>query len=326
MIPERPLRSLALNFDEGDDIDRLRRGYTLGADAVAFDLEDQVPRSGLKLARGNVRAVVEEYGATTPTFVRVNQIDRPEILDDLEAVVCQQLHAVLLPKVASPNDVIVLDRLLSLSERRAGLNVGSTLIVPLLETASGLRLAYEVGAASPRVAYAGGCVSKNGDPAISIGFRWTRSMAETSYIRQKGLLDMRAAGVRYPMSGIWNPLDDNAGLEQFAVESRNIGYLGMIVLPVVEHIEIVNRVFSPTQADVDFWSQIVPVVEKAETHVFVDGEMFPPNKVKWGRRELELAAFFGIDASPDAAPLVVDHVGAMSDSIRAVMDARGRPS
>ena len=326
MIPERPLRTLTLNFDEGEDIDRLRRGYTLGADAVAFDLEDQVPRSGLKLARENIRAVVEGNGATTPTFVRVNRIDKPEVLEDLEAVVCPQLHAILLPKVAHPNDVVVLDGLLSLVERRAGVDVGSTLIVPLLETASGLRMAYEICSASSRVAYAGGCVSKNGDPAISIGFRWTRSMSETSYIRQKGLLDARAAGVRYPMSGIWNPLDDDAGLEQFAVESRNIGYFGMIVLPVVEHVEIVNRVFSPTQEDVDFWSQIVPMVEKAETHVFVNGEMFPPNKVKWGRRELELAASFGIEPSPGATPLVVDHVGAMSDSIRAVVDARLRPS
>lgn len=320
-IAERPLRTVALCFDEGTDRARLRRALSLGADAVAFDLEDQVPRAQLARARENIKAVIDEFGDTTPIFVRVNKTDNCELLADLEAIVCPKLHAVLVPKVEDPNDIIVVDRLLELHERRAGMDVGSTLITPLLETAQGVRMAFDVASATPRTAYLGGLVSKNGDPALSIGFRWTPAMSETVFIRQKVLIDSRAAGVRYPLGGLWNPLHDIPGLRRFAEETRRIGYLGMLVLPIAEHIATVNEVFTPNQQEIDFWSGIVPLVEAAETHVFVDGEMYPPNKVKWGRRELDLAAAFGMHPSAERPPIQAQHVGAMADSMRAILDA-----
>jgi citrate lyase subunit beta / citryl-CoA lyase len=320
-ITERPLRTVAICFDEGTDRSRLRRAFTLGADAVAFDLEDQVPRVHLNEARANIRALIEEFGDTTPIFVRVNKADNHELLADLEAVVCPRLHGILVPKVEHPNDVILVDRLLDLHERRVGMDVGTTLVTPLLESAQGVRMAFEVASSTRRTAYLGGLVSKNGDPALSIGFRWTPGMIETLFIRQKVLIDARAAGVRYPVGGLWNPLDDVAGLRRFAEETRDIGYMGMLVLPIAEHISVVNEVFTPTQKEVDFWSGIVPLVEAAQTHVFVDGEMYPPNKVKWGRRELDLAAAFGIAPSEGRGPLEAQHVGAMADSMRAILDA-----
>ncbi|MGV9797379.1 HpcH/HpaI aldolase/citrate lyase family protein [Mycobacterium sp. NPDC003449] len=309
-----------LSFDEGTDRDRLRRAFTLGADAVAFDLEDQVPRAELPTARDNISAVIDEFGSETPVFVRVNKVDNHEILADLEAIVRPGLHSVLVPKVEHPNDVIILDRLLAYFERRQGLDQGSIHITPLLETAQGVRQAYEVAAATPRTAYMGGLVSKNGDPALSIGFRWTPGMAETTYIRQKCIIDARAAGVRYPLGGLWNPLDDEQGLRNFAEQTHRIGYYGMIVLPIAEHIAVVNEIFTPTQADIDFWSGIVPLVEEAQTHVFVNGEMFPPNKVKWGRREIDLAAAFGVGPSEGLPKLEAQHVGAMADSMRSILD------
>lgn len=319
-VAERPLRTVVLSFDEGTDLERLRRAFTLGADAVAFDLEDQVPRGELARARANIRAVIDEFGHSTPVFVRVNKTDNAEMLADLDAIVCRGLHAVLVPKVEHPNDIVLLDRLLGLLEQRAGISPGSILITPLLETAQGVRMAFEIASATPRTAYMGGCVSKNGDPALSIGFRWTPEMSETVYIRQKVLIDARSAGVRFPMTGLWNPLHDLGGLRRFAQQGRGIGYVGMLVLPIAEHVSAVNEIFTPTQEEIDFWSGIVPLVEAAQTHVFVDGEMYPPNKVKWGRRELDLAAAFGMVPSADRPPVEAQHVGAMADSMRSILD------
>lgn len=95
----RPLRSIALNLKEGNDIDELKTAYKSAVDAVTHELEDHCPARYRDIARKNIRRVIEEYGTVKPTFVRVSTADNPGILDDLEAIVCKNLYGVTLPKV-----------------------------------------------------------------------------------------------------------------------------------------------------------------------------------------------------------------------------------
>ena len=76
-------------------------------------------------------------------------------------------------------------------------------------TRPAIRSAYEIAMASDRVAYMGGAVSRFGDIVADIGFRWTREGTETLYIREKVLIDARAAGIRYPISGMWGGANDD---------------------------------------------------------------------------------------------------------------------
>src|SRR5437879_5732788 len=103
---------MSLNIEEGDDLDRLRSAFDLDADAVFLDLEDHVPRHKLPIARSNIRTILDEAGDEKTILVRVNRILRPEILDDLEAIVCSGLHGVILPKVEEPSEIVKLDHLL----------------------------------------------------------------------------------------------------------------------------------------------------------------------------------------------------------------------
>ena len=80
---------------------------------------------------------------------------------------------------------------------------GSTIIYPILETAQALRLAYDIAMASPAVLYMGGAISRFGDIHRAVGFQWTVEGRETLFIRSKVLLDAKAAGIRYPISGMW---------------------------------------------------------------------------------------------------------------------------
>jgi citrate lyase subunit beta / citryl-CoA lyase len=289
-----PLRTVALGYDAGDDLEAMAAYFDLGADAVGFDLEDHVPQPNLPKARENIRTILDRFGSEKKIFVRPNEMGTIEFGDDLEAVVCAGLHSVHLAKTSGPEDVAALDTLLGFFERRAGLEIGRTLITPFLESARSTRDAYEIARASRRVAYMGGLATRNGDPAISIGYKWTPEMYETVYIRQKVLLDARAAGVPYPLGGLWNPFDDLEGLEAFAVQTRAIGYDGMAVLPFADQVAIVNRVFTPTQEEVEYWAEAIPLIETAGTDVLFRGEELPPNKATWGRRRLELAGHFGL--------------------------------
>jgi citrate lyase subunit beta/citryl-CoA lyase len=318
--PQRPLRSISINVDEGDDIGRLRAAFELGADAQWFDLEDHVPRHKLGTARTNIRRLLEEEAGEHTIFVRVNRVSRPEILEDLEAILCPELYGVILPKVQDPNDIVILDHLLALFERKKGMVEGSTLILPLLETAQGNRRAYEIAAASDRVAYIGGCANQHGDPAVSIGYQWTREMRETSYLRQKVLLDARSAGVPYPMSGVWNAATDLDGLGNFAEECRTIGYVGLLVMPIKEHVDLVNKTFTPTQDEIDYWAEITRLMGTASSEVtpdlVVDNQVVPANRARWADVRLALGAAFGVVPSDEKRQLVPQSIGRAAESVR----------
>ena len=186
------------------------------------------------------------------------------ILRDLDAVLCARVTGVLLPKITGPADVHAADAILTCLETEHGLPVGSTMLYPILENAAAIRGAYENAAASDRVAYMGGAVSRFGDIVGSLGFRWTREGRETLYIREKVLIDARAAGIRYPISGMWGGANDDLdGLRAWLRELRDIGYFGMM-MGNAEHVPIVNEAFTPTADDIAYWQELDRLTIEAE--------------------------------------------------------------
>ena len=134
-------------------------------------------------------------------------------------------------------------------EEKKGLPIGSILIDPGLETAYALRFAYDVAKASSRVAHMGAGGGRGGDIARSVGYRWTPVGLETLFLRSKVLLDSKAAGIRFPVTGLWQDIGDIDGLKRFAIQSREIGYTGMAIIHP-SHVPIVNEVFSPSPAEI----------------------------------------------------------------------------
>jgi citrate lyase subunit beta / citryl-CoA lyase len=267
-LDARPLRSLL--FTPGDQEARIAENAKSGADALFLDLEEPrtpCPESIRVRARGLVREFLSDAptGAGDPAyFVRVQPVASGMILRDLQAVMGPNLAGVLLPKITGPADVYAADAILGCVETELGLPVGRTMLYPILENASAIRHAYNVAMASPRVAYMGGAVSRFGDIVGDIGFRWTRAGTETLFIRQKVLIDARAAGIRYPISGMWGGTNDDVdGLQSWLTELRDIGYFGMM-LGNREHIDIVNAAFTPTAAEVAYWQDLDRLARDAE--------------------------------------------------------------
>jgi citrate lyase subunit beta / citryl-CoA lyase len=264
----RPIRTLL--FVPGTDMARLERSVEHGADAVMIDLEE--PRtpfseSERESARVGVRAFLDGpvvAGAPVRWFARVQPPATGQTLKDLRAVMGTTLTGILLPKVYGPEDVYRADALLACMEAEMGLPMGSTAIYPILETAQSLRLAYEIAVASPRVQYMGGAVSRFGDIHQAVGYRWSAEGRETLYLRSKVLIDARAAGIRYPISGMWaGDTDDVDGLRRWATELRDLGYFGMM-LGAPAHVPIVNEIFSPTPEELTYWVDLDRLASAAE--------------------------------------------------------------
>jgi citrate lyase subunit beta/citryl-CoA lyase len=132
----------------------------------------------------------------------------------------------------------------------------------LVETASAVRLAYDIATASARVAFFGAGVSRNGDIARAIGYRWTAEGTETLFLRSKVLVDARAAGVHNPITGIWGDVDDLDGLRSFAVRSRDLGYEGLMCIHP-SHVDVIHDVFTPTDDELRAAVRLLDAVDAA---------------------------------------------------------------
>ncbi|MFC4561111.1 HpcH/HpaI aldolase/citrate lyase family protein [Nocardiopsis mangrovi] len=256
----------SLLFVPGNRPDRIPKALASGADAVIIDLEDAVPEREKKAARLDTVAAIAAAAAGPggpALFVRVNALEGWAGAEDVRAVVAPGLAGVVVPKVDGPADVEFAARLLDWSEAEAGLPRGGLAIVPLLETAAGLRRAYEVGTASHRVMCLGALSARDGDIQRAVGFQWSPEGAETLELRARVLLDARAAGTPNPVSGLWTAIRDLDGLRRFAEQNRSLGYAGMMAIHPA-HVPVINEVFAPTAADLDRDRRLVAEMERAQ--------------------------------------------------------------
>ena len=299
MATPRPLRTSM--YVPGNKEDWMRKAPKYGSDALILDLEDSVPVPNKAEARGLVRKMLEELGGEKPTLtVRVNRLETGLTSGDLEAVTCPQLYCVLLPKVESPADVVEVDNLLSHFERKVGMEVGSIYIDPGMETATSIRLSFEIASASPRVAHMGGSGGKGGDTARSIGFEWTPEGLETLYLKSKVLIDVRSAGVPYPMSGGWMDIHNLDGLRNLAIQLKQLGYTGMHLIHP-SHVPVVNEVFSPSPEDVKHYKGLIAAMEDMRATgaaaVTFDGDMVDIAHEEKARKMLAIAKEMGVEGA-----------------------------
>jgi citrate lyase subunit beta / citryl-CoA lyase len=258
-----------------------------------FDLESAIPRGEAETARAMVRRVIAARPGERPAvFVRVSEVESGDFTADLDAAMAPGLDGILLPQVRHTGDVEAAAG--ALDERDPD---GRVVLVPLIETASAARKAYEIAMASERVAYLGGGVSRDGDIARSIGYRWTPEGTETLFLRSKVLLDARAAGVANPISGIWGIIDDLAGLRSFAVQTRDLGYEGLMCIHP-SHVPVIHEVFTPSAEDIAHWRSVVEAMADAEQRglgaIRLEGRLIDVAHVHTARRNLERAARLGV--------------------------------
>jgi citrate lyase subunit beta / citryl-CoA lyase len=255
----RPIRSAL--FVPADRVDMMRKAAGFGADALILDLEDGVAEQAREHARARMRGIVGELGAAGQTIiVRVNGIESGLTGFDLEAVTCPHLYAVMVAKIAGTDQVKEAAHLLNFFERKNGVDAGAILIWPLLETAEGIYRAYEVGAASPRVAHMGG-VGGSGDVGRALGYKVTPEGLETLYLLSKVLLEARA-GVPFPIggAGAGENIKDVKGIRAGALRARQLGYTGSMLLHPAG-IAVVNEVFTPSNEELQDARDLIAAVE-----------------------------------------------------------------
>lgn len=269
-------------------------------DALFLDLEDAVAPDAKAAARTRIVRALNEPGTGEPggwrapvVTVRVNDWTTPWThLDVLEVVggAGAHLDAIVLPKVASAEQVVALDLLLSQVERVNNLPEGRIGIEAQIEDARGLVNVNQIAAASPRMrslvygpgdfmaSLQMGSLTIGGQPQ---GYRFDAF----HHVYLSILVAARAAGIA-AIDGPFTAIADVAGFTEAANSSAALGYDGKWVLHPGQ-VEAGNAAFSPTQENFDRARRITEAYARAVSAegggtgaILVDSEMVDEASVK----------------------------------------------
>jgi citrate lyase beta subunit len=269
MPPIASARSLL--FAPGNDERKLRRALDAGADVVVADLEDAVPAAEKEAARGLVVDVFAGAATASVLAVRVNGHGSPDWADDLGAVSRLDLGALVLPK-ATPEAV-------------AALGDGGPAVLAIVETALGVKCAYET-ASAPRIA---GLVLGAVDLGLELGLEPREDGQEVLVVRSQLVLDSAAAGIRGPFDLVHLDTRDDEGLEAECRLARSLGFRGKACIHP-RQVDLVNRVFAPDEGSVERARRVVEAYERGlgegRGAVAVDGVMVDLPVVERARRIL----------------------------------------
>lgn len=289
MSSARVLRSVL--FAPGNRPELFAKATASLADAVILDLEDAVPLAQRGAAREHVTAEL----AARPdrlTFIRINHPDRGELAADLAVLAGHDNQALMVPKVSEPMQLEEIDRQLAVFEARAGLSRDVVSVVPVIETALGVRNAFDILSSFPRVRGAGLASAEQGDLMVELGGQWTPDGEAMSYARGKLVCDGRAARAQWLFDGAFMNLADDVALEGEARLARVMGFTGKVAIHP-RQLATINRVFSPTAAEVEYAKAVLTAFWEAEATgraaVKVRGMMVDYANVRWAEQVLALS-------------------------------------
>lgn len=267
----------------GDQPDMLPNAGLYGADCLILDLEDSVHPERKAEARILARLALEAHGelagrgctssGPTPSdgsragrgffgasevVVRINPLSGPFGLEDLRELAGCLPDAILLPKCESAADVEALARELDSLEEAAGLGRGTTLIMPLVETARGVLAAPAIATASERVCAL--CFGAE-DFSRDIGARRSSEGTESRLAREAVVLAAKAAGAQ-AIDSVYSDTEDDAGFERYCDQARSLGFDGVgLVHP--RQVAIAHRRFAPSDEEKAEALAIVEALEEA---------------------------------------------------------------
>lgn len=277
----RPRRSVL--YMPGSNARALEKAKTLAADGLILDLEDAVAPDAKALARDQVcKAVVEGGYGARELIIRTNGLDTPWGKDDIIAAAKAAPDAVLLPKVESAAQVRAAEALLQQHGQ------DRTAIWCMMETPKGILHAEEIASASPRLA---ALVMGTSDLVKDLNAQHTALRLPVITSLGLCMLAARAYGLAI-LDGVYLDLDDDSGFEAACKQGLELGFDGKTLIHP-KTLEITNRVFAPSEAQVAWAHKIIAAFEAAAKDgkgvVLVDGKLVENLHVEQAKKLAALA-------------------------------------
>ena len=274
----RPRRSF--NFVPALRPEIFPKALASGADIVCLELEDGIAPKDKENARANALSILagKQVDDGIERMVRVNCLRDSFGIADLQAILSSPAPppSLMLPKVRTPDDVAIIDALLTEKGHDTRLNI-------IIETNQGLEAAYDIAHASPRIdtLFFGGV-----DMAAEL--RCTNSWESLLYARSRVVHAAASAGIDAIDVPYLN-LDDMEGMVVAAKQAKELGFTGKGAIHP-KQIAMLNEVFSPSADEIARAHRIVTAFEEADAAlVVIDGKLIEKPVIRTMHRILAIA-------------------------------------
>ena len=258
----RPRRSFI--FTPGLKPEMFPKALASGTDIVCVELEDRIAPKDKVMARKHALAlfVTPQVDDGVERIVRINSLREKFGIEDVQAILATATPppALMMPKVRTPDEVVMLDNLLTERGHDTRLHI-------IIETNAGLEACYEIAHCSSRIdaMFFGGV-----DMAAEL--RCQNAWEPLLYARSRVVHAAASAGLDV-IDVPYLDLEDHAGMVAEAERARALGFAGKgSVHP--KQIAALNAVFTPSEDDITRARRIINAFEEADTGlVVIDGKL-----------------------------------------------------
>ena len=251
-----------------------------GVDMVCVELEDGIAPKDKDLARKNAIELFsqETMSENVETILRINSLRSSFGLSDIQAILnCNKPPpAIMLPKVNGPEEIVILDDLLTERGHSCRLH-------PIIETNAGLKNAFEIAKASQRIdTLFFGLID------MAAELKCKLSWNELLYARSRVVHAAASAGLD-AIDGPFMDLEDQKTMIEQAILARDLGFSGKGSIHP-KQVSDLNEVFTPNAKTIEHAKRITSIFEKADTGlVMVDGKLIEKPVLRNAYRILAIA-------------------------------------
>ena len=257
----RPRRSFI--FTPGLKPEMFPKALASGADMVCIELEDGIAPKDKEEARIKALKLFEVAQADdgVERILRINSMRERFGIEDVLAILTTDTPppSLMMPKVQSPDEIIMLDQLLTERGHKTRLHV-------IIETNAGLEAAYEIANCSSRIEamFFGGV-----DMAAEL--RCENNWQQLMYARSRVVHAAASAGLDVIDVPYLN-LQDLDGMCDEAKKAKDLGFAGKgSVHP--KQIAALNEIFTPSKDNITRARRVIKTFEDADTGlVVIDGK------------------------------------------------------
>ena len=258
----RPRRSFI--FTPGLKPEMFPKALASGADMVCIELEDGIAPKDKEDARIKALKLFEVAQADdgVERILRINSMRERFGIEDVLAILATDTPppSLMMPKVQSPDEIIMLDQLLTERGHKTRLHV-------IIETNAGLEAAYEIANCSSRIEamFFGGV-----DMAAEL--RCENNWQQLIYARSRVVHAAASAGLDVIDVPYLN-LQDLDGMCDEAKKAKDLGFAGKgSVHP--KQIAALNDIFTPSKDNITRARRVIKTFEDADTGlVVIDGKL-----------------------------------------------------
>ncbi len=273
----------------GNNPAMIQHGGVYGADSLLLDLEDAVALT----EKDSARILLSKMLQTTNFYdaeicVRVNHINTPFGMADLEAIVPLQPHAIRFPKTETVEELKYLLEVIENIENRNNLPHNKMTIHAMIETALGVQNVFPIASYSKRV----DALTIGGqDLTADMNIVNTKDGSGIDFARKAVVMAAKANNLDV-IDTVFADINDDEGLRIETEYAKKIGFTGKAVINP-RQIDIIHEVYAPTSDEIRKAYKIINafnINSKEGRGVFaLDGKMVDAPVVARARYVLELA-------------------------------------